>query len=114
MSVLTLYRYTMNFGFLHPQFLHPQFDPKDGYKKLLRELFFNRGPDLESWDRPGSENIFELPHSAIIKTEGAKIEGAKKPLSSERGGQSKPYNFGSTQSKVLILELRRPPNPCTK
>ena len=77
MLVPTLDYYTMNFEFLHPQFLHPQYDSKYGHNKLLRRLFFNRRPDLESWDRSESENIFELPHITIIKTEGDKIESAK-------------------------------------
>ena len=55
-----------NVGFLHPQFLHPQFDPKYGHKKLHKGLFLNRGPDLESWDRAGFVDIMIVSEHALF------------------------------------------------
>ena len=63
--VSALYHYAIKFRIFAPSFSHHHFDPKYGHKKLHRGLFLNRGPDLESWDRAGSENIMIVSEHAL-------------------------------------------------
>ena len=56
----------INFRIFAPSFSHHHFDPKYGHTKLHRGLFLNRGPDLEPWDRAGSENIMIVSEHALF------------------------------------------------